>query len=73
MGRLGQLRDLRDLLTDSIYEVVPGQRAPLAAQLRATLAEIDELEKSAESSASDASVTPLDLIRRQRVERLRSV
>lgn len=73
MDRLTQLQDLRDLLTDSIYEVEPDRRAPLAYQLRATLAEIEELETAARPAADEAFVTPLDSIRRQRAERLKAV
>ena len=44
--RLGRLRDLASLLEESIKEASVGVRAQLAAQYRATLTEIDELEKS---------------------------
>jgi len=44
MARLDDLRDLRELLLDSIREAPADKRAPLAAQLRATLTEIDELD-----------------------------
>lgn len=43
MSRLDDLRNLRELLLESLDECPPYSRAPLAAQLRATLAEIDEL------------------------------
>ena len=43
MSRLNHLLELRDLLLKSLDECPPYSRAPLAAQLRATLAEIDEL------------------------------
>lgn len=44
--RLTRLRDLASLLEESIQEATVGVRAQLAAQYRATLTEIDELEKS---------------------------
>ena len=44
--RLSRLRDLANLLEDSIRESTVGVRAQLAAQYRATLAEIDELVKA---------------------------
>lgn len=47
MSRLDDLRDLRELLLKSLAECPPYSRAPLAAQLRATLAEIDELATAA--------------------------
>lgn len=47
MARLDDLRNLRELLLESLDECPPYSRAPLAAQLRATLAEIDELAATA--------------------------
>lgn len=47
MSRLDDLRNLRELLLSSLDECPPYSRAPLAAQLRATLAEIDELAATA--------------------------
>lgn len=47
MSRLDDLRNLRELLLESLDECPPYSRAPLAAQLRATLAEIDGLAATA--------------------------
>ena len=46
MARIDRLRELADLLEGSLAEASVGVRAQIAAQYRATLAEIDELEKS---------------------------
>jgi hypothetical protein len=43
MSRIDRLRDLADLLEASLRESSAGTRAQLAAQYRATLAEIDAL------------------------------
>jgi len=45
--RLDDLNGLRVLLLASLDEAPADKRAPLAAQLRATLAEIDELDTGA--------------------------
>lgn len=45
MERLERLRDLADDLEASLGEASVGVKAQLAAQYRATLAEIDELER----------------------------
>ena len=46
MARIDRLRALADLLEESITEASIGVRAQIAAQYRATLADIDELEKA---------------------------
>ena len=61
--RLSDLRDLRDVLRDSIRDVEPDRRAPLSHQYRATLAEIAELE-AAEAPAVTEGSGLLDLTRR---------
>lgn len=45
MARLDDLRELREILRESLDEASVGVKAQLAAQYRATLAEIDELER----------------------------
>ena len=42
--RVSELRDLKGLLWESIREVEADRRSPLAAQLRAVMAELAELE-----------------------------
>jgi hypothetical protein len=44
VARIDRLRDLADLLEASLAEASVGVRAQIAAQYRATLAEIEELE-----------------------------
>lgn len=44
MARIDKLRDLAALLEESLQEASVGVRAQIAAQYRATLAEIDELD-----------------------------
>lgn len=46
-GRLEALIDLAEVLKASIAASDPDKRAPLAAQYRATLAEVAELEREA--------------------------
>lgn len=45
--RLESLRALESLLWESLEACPEGKRAPLAAQYRATLAEVDVLEREA--------------------------
>lgn len=45
MARIDRLHELADLLEDSLKEASVGVRAQIAAQYRATLAEIAELER----------------------------
>lgn len=45
--RLDALRDLAGLLRESLNEADADKRAPLAAQYRATLAEVAQLESEA--------------------------
>lgn len=47
MDRLTRLRELADLLQESLTEASVGVRAQLAAQYRATLAEIEKLDPAA--------------------------
>lgn len=53
MARIDRLRTLADKLEASIDEASVGVRAQLAAQYRATLAEIDALDGAANSKAGD--------------------
>lgn len=59
--------DLRDILSESLLEAEPDKRAPLAAQLRLTVAEIEELE--ARDVTDQFAETPVEAIRRERIER----
>ena len=63
--RLTRLRNLAALLEESIQESTVGVRAQLAAQYRATLAEIDELEKS----SPEQKGTALDELNARRAAR----
>lgn len=51
--RRSVLEQLRSVLAVSIVEVDPDKRAPLAKQLRDTLAELDALPDGKEDSTSD--------------------
>jgi hypothetical protein len=55
MARIDRLRELADLLEESLSEATVGVRAQIAAQYRATLAEIDELEKASAPAAPKGS------------------
>ena len=55
MARIDRLRALADLLEESIVEASIGVRAQIAAQYRATLADIDELEKASAPAAPKGS------------------
>lgn len=63
MSRLDDLRNLRALLLESIDEASVDKRAPLAAQLRATLAEIESLDEDAKAG------DPVDEIAKRRAAR----
>ena len=71
MSRLGDLRDLREVLIASIDEAEPDKRAPLANQLRATLAEIDELAGA--EPVVGGNVSPIEQARERREARNRSL
>jgi len=55
VARIDRLRALADLLEESIVEASIGVRAQIAAQYRATLADIDELEKASAPAAPKGS------------------
>jgi len=55
MARIDDLRDLRDILRDALDEASVGVKAQIAAQYRATLAEIDELEAASAPAAPKGS------------------
>jgi len=63
MSRLGDLQRLREVLLESIDEAPADKRAPLAAQLRATLAEIESLDEDAKAG------DPVDEIAKRRAAR----
>lgn len=69
--RLTSLRALATTLEESIGAVDAHQRAPLAAQYRLTLAEIDALAKEEGDTAASGAAkgTPLDELRKRRAER----
>lgn len=69
--RLASLRGLRDLLLASLEAADAHQRAPLAAQYRATLAEIAELTQEGAGSVEGETSkgTPLDELRKLRAAR----
>lgn len=62
--RLESLRSLAAVLWDSLAEADADKRAPLAAQYRATLAEVETLEREAGKVAD-----PVDEISARRVAR----
>lgn len=64
--RIDKLRDLAELLESSIEEASVGVRAQLAAQYRATLAEIEQLERE---QAPARKGTGLDELRARRAAR----
>lgn len=66
MARLDRLRDLADGLESALAEASIGVKAQLAAQYRATLAEIDELERA---SAPAEKGTGLDELTARRAAR----
>ena len=60
--RVSELKQLKDLLWDSIFEVDSDKRSPLAAQLRAVMADIAEAEGAGEppAPAEGSPVDPVD-------------
>lgn len=70
-NRLDALKDIRDVLTDSVYKAYESGDlrtvSVLTRELRATWAEIDEVD----GAGHMGDVTPLDLMRREREERLK--
>lgn len=61
-GRRQGLESLRDFLADSLLEVKPEQRAPLARQLTIVLEQLDNLPGGEE-------INPVDELARKRTER----
>ena len=55
MSRIDRLRALADLLEESLTEASIGVRAQIAAQYRATLADIEEIEKASAPAAPRGS------------------
>lgn len=66
MERIDRLRALADLLEQSLAEASVGVRAQIAAQYRATLAEIEDIERGA---ASERKGTGLDELNARRAAR----
>lgn len=67
MERIDRLRALADLLEASLGEASVGVRAQIAAQYRATLAEIDEIEGASAPAAGKG--TGLDELNARRAAR----
>lgn len=67
MERIDRLRALADLLEESLGEASVGVRAQIAAQYRATLAEIDEIEGASAPAAGKG--TGLDELNARRAAR----
>lgn len=65
MQRIDKLRDLAALLEESLTDASVGVRAQLAAQYRATLAEIDSLSEDRGEKAGD----PVDEVAKRRTAR----
>ena len=72
MSRLDDLRALRGVLIESISEADPDKRAPLANQLRATLAEIDE-HAGDEPVVAGGNVSAIEEARARREARNRNL
>lgn len=66
MARIDRLRDLADLLEASLAESTVGVRAQIAAQYRATLAEIEDIEQA---TAPAEKGTGLDELTERRAAR----
>ena len=66
MQRIDKLRRLADLLEESLGEASVGVRAQLAAQYRATLAEIEELGGGAQSEQGGTALDELNARRAAR-------
>lgn len=67
MARIDRLHDLADLLEKSLSEASVGVRAQIAAQYRATLAEIEDIEKASAPAAGEG--TGLDELNQRRTAR----
>lgn len=67
MDRIARLRALADDLEASLAEASVGVKAQLAAQYRATLAEIDDLERASAPAAPKGS--GLDEVSQRRAAR----
>lgn len=67
MARIDKLKELADLLEESLTEASVGVRAQLAAQYRATLAEIEEIEGA--SAPAGKKGTALDELTKRRADR----
>ena len=67
MARIDDLRELRGILRDALDEASVGVKAQVAAQYRATLAEIEELEKASAPAAPKGS--GLDEVSQRRAAR----
>lgn len=67
MSRIDDLIELRGILRDALDEASVGVKAQLAAQYRATLAEIEEIEGA--SSAPAGKGTALDELNARRAAR----
>jgi hypothetical protein len=67
VARIDDLRDLRGILREALDEASVGVKAQIAAQYRATLAEIDELEKASAPAAPEG--TGLDELNQRRAAR----
>lgn len=68
MARIDDLIELRSILREALDEASVGVKAQLAAQYRATLAEIEEIE-GASSAPAGKSGTALDELTKRRAER----
>lgn len=55
MARIDDLKGLRGILREALDEASVGVKAQIAAQYRATLAEIEELEKASATGAPKGS------------------
>ena len=67
MARIDDLRELRGILREALDEASVGVKAQLAAQYRATLAEIEEIEGAAAPVAGEG--TGLDELNARRAAR----
>ena len=68
-SRVDNLRELRDLLWESLKDVPANQRAPLAKQYRDTMAEIAELSGAQKKQVAGKKVDPLDELAARRSAR----
>lgn len=67
MARIDDLRELRGILRDALDEASVGVKAQLAAQYRATLSEIEEIEGA--QSAPAGKGTAVDEVNARRAAR----